>query len=938
MLNGTIDPALIARCERVACGCAIAVMVIGIAVLLGWWLQIDVLTGAVQGRPPAKPNTGLGFILAGLSLLASMRRKPGSGWGTLHLSLAGALTVLGALTGIEHLTDWNLGFDTLLYDPAQRSHGFIPTPRMAFATSISFILTGLALLGLDSRARMASCAAALGSSVIGVLALMGYVFGVPALFQADPYSAVALPTAVALVAINIGILHARPRRRPIAVLISRTVGGVMARRLLPLAVTAPFLLGWLSIRGEAAGLYDARFGIALLSLIYVVLFTALIWHTAESLRRSDHRRLSAELERRQQQSQLAGIIETAMDAIVMVDSTQRVVLFNPAAEEMFGRSTVDVLGAPLDILLPQRFREAHREHVGAFANDAMGRKGRVGTIVGVRANGEEFPIEASLAHVQVDGEHYLTAILRDDTERREVMEALRASEKRESMRAADLSTLLDAAPAAVWMALDAEAADVRGNKVLYEWLQLPEGINIAPYLPYGGKRSNIRLLKNGVDIPVSQLPLKRAAAGFEVRDYEYQLVSADGTSRHLLGNATPLLDEWGRPRGAISAFVDITARYEAEVAMTTARTEAERANNAKSRFLAAASHDLRQPLSALALYITVLEDKLSAADLPVATNMKACVSSLSELLTDLLDLSKLEAGVITPNACTFSVAELLADQISMHAPEADLKGLRLDCRPARRMARTDPVLFRRILGNLIDNAIRYTDQGGVLVACRRRRGKTWIEVWDTGIGIAEDKTGEIFEEFRQLHDEARTRGSGLGLAIVAKAAALLGLEISVRSRPGRGSVFAIELPLVYEVFQAETDGGDFSYRPLGIGLVEDNLLVREAMASALQNVGHRVLAVATGAELCAELEAFQPDIVVSDYRLAQGETGFDVITAARALLKRNLPSIIITGDTDPRLMRSMAARGIVVLHKPLDMETLQAYLHDMTSEEPIEAG
>ncbi|WP_172642445.1 ATP-binding protein [Azoarcus sp. KH32C] len=912
--------------------------VIGITALLGWWLQVDVLTGAVHGWVPMKPNSALGFILAGLSLSAAMRRKDASGWRTLHLSLASALTLLGVLTCIEHLTGWNPGIDALLYDPTERSHGLIPTARMAFATATSFVLTGLALLGMDSRARAASYAVALAGGLIGALALMGYVFGIPALFRADAYSSVALPTAVAFIAINMGILHARPRRRPIAVLISQTVGGMMARRLLPLAVTAPFLIGWLCIRGEVAGLYPSDFGVALLSLVYVVLFATLIWHTAETLRRADHQRLSAELERRQQQLQLAGIIESAMDAIIMVDSMQRIVLFNPAAEEMFGRSTVDVLGTQLDILLPQRFHVAHREHLGSFPGGTADRKGRVGTIFGVRANGKEFPIEASLAHVQVDGENYLTAILRDDTARREVMEALRASEKRESMRAADLSALLDAVPAAVWMALDPEATEVRGNKLLYEWLQLPEGVDITPYLPYGDGRRSIRLLKNGEDIPVSQLPLKRAAAGAEVRGYEYQLVTSDGMSRHLLCNATPLLDEWGRPRGAISACVDITARHEAEVAMTTARTEAERANNAKSRFLAAASHDLRQPLSALALYTTVLEDRLPPADQPLIASMKACVSSLSELLTDLLDLSKLEAGVITPNVCTFSIAELLADQISVHAPEADLKGLRLDCRPARRMARTDPVLFRRIIGNLIDNAIRYTDRGGVLVACRRRRGKAWIEVWDTGIGIAEDKTGEIFEEFRQLHDEARTRGSGLGLAIVAKAAALLGLEISVRSRPGRGSVFAVELPLVYEVFLPETDAEHFSYRPLGIGLVEDNLLVREAMASALQNVGHRVLAVATGAELCAGLEAFQPDIVVSDYRLAQGETGFDVITAARALLKRSLPAIIITGDTDPKLMRSMAARGIVVLHKPLDMETLQAYLHDVTSEDTVDAG
>lgn len=157
--------------------------------------------------------------------------------------------------------------------------------------------------------------------------------------------------------------------------------------------------------------------------------------------------------------------------------------------------------------------------------------------------------------------------------------------------------------------------------------------------------------------------------------------------------------------------------------------------------------------------------------------------SLSDLLTDLLDLSKLDAGVVTPNLSDFAIAEMMDNLVSVHGPEAQLKNLDLRCAPSRLVARTDVVLFRRMLGNLLANALRYTERGSVLIGCRRLNGK----VWDTGMA-------EIFEEFKQLGDD-RQRGSGLGLAIVAKSAALLGLQIRVRSWPGRGSMFAVEMPL-----------------------------------------------------------------------------------------------------------------------------------------------
>lgn len=293
------------------------------------------------------------------------------------------------------------------------------------------------------------------------------------------------------------------------------------------------------------------------------------------------------------------------------------------------------------------------------------------------------------------------------------------------------------------------------------------------------------------------------------------------------------------------------------------------------------------------------------------------------------DVSKLEADVVIPIVKNFAIGDLFDTMASVHAPEALLKGLRLRFVPCPWTCITDLVLLRRALEHLIENALRYTECGGVLVACRRRLGKTWIEVWDSGIGIATDQTQEILDEFKQLGDGTRNKGSMRGLTIVAKTtAAQLGLEISVRSRAGRGSVFAIEIHVL--VVPALAVEHAMKGRSLRIALVDDNEIVREALVEILQLLGHQVVATATKAALLEELAQLQPDIVLSDYRLTEGETGFDVITAVRARLGPEFPALLITSDTDPKLLRNMNAHGIVVMHKSLNLETLRATLENLT--------
>ncbi|MGE5466460.1 MAG: ATP-binding protein [Ignavibacteria bacterium] len=384
------------------------------------------------------------------------------------------------------------------------------------------------------------------------------------------------------------------------------------------------------------------------------------------------------------------------------------------------------------------------------------------------------------------------------------------------------------------------------------------------------------------------------------------------------------------------AVTDVTARKlaeaernRAEEELRSAKVEAERANAAKSRFLAAASHDLRQPLSALSLYVGTLEETLPPSARDLAQNMRQCVSGLSELLSDLLDLSKLEAGAIVPKVCDFSLDSVLAKVMSSLEPKARSKRLVLRYRYGGKFGHTDPVLFRRIVTNLVSNAVRYTERGGVLIGCRRRDGRDWLEVWDTGIGIPPDKTGEIFEEFKQLGNPGRNReqGTGIGLTIVAKEAALLGLRVRMASKLGRGSMFAVELPPGKPV--APAPARTEYHRPLRIALVEDNAEVARALCYSLEALGHVPVISPTSAETLRRLAGQVPDVVVSDYRLGR-ETGYDAIAAVRAAFGEALPAMLITAETDAALMRQMAKSGIAVQHKPLDIATFCATLAELT--------
>lgn len=350
------------------------------------------------------------------------------------------------------------------------------------------------------------------------------------------------------------------------------------------------------------------------------------------------------------------------------------------------------------------------------------------------------------------------------------------------------------------------------------------------------------------------------------------------------------------------------------------------------RLLAAASHDLRQPLQAIGLWIELLQERVQDADTRrVLDRVKDTARSAEQVVDGLLDIARLDLGAVSGETTDVVVDELLDHLESQFAPLALAKGLTLRVRPSSAVIRSDPALLERVLANFLSNAIRYTEHGSILLGCRRRRGRLSIQVLDTGPGIPTESLGDVFREFVQLRStrSARPGGAGLGLSIASRIANLLGCPLDVASQPGRGSRFSIDVPLGTPLAATEPDRVpddlDGVIRGAFVVYVEDDPAQREAMADLLENWGcHALIAESQDAAL-AGLEAHlrTPDLIICDYRLDGGPDGRRTLEAIRRQLGQAVSGLILSGERSDVLRASLAAGGIALLCKPVAPDVLR---------------
>jgi len=366
------------------------------------------------------------------------------------------------------------------------------------------------------------------------------------------------------------------------------------------------------------------------------------------------------------------------------------------------------------------------------------------------------------------------------------------------------------------------------------------------------------------------------------------------------------------------------------------------ANLAKSRFLAAASHDLRQPLHALNLFVAQLRSEKDPAEKGrVIARIDAAVAAMNELFNALLDMSKLDAGVLAPSIAEFPVDHLLKRIETTFTAAARQKGLRLRIVASSAWIRSDFILLERVMLNIVSNAVQYTKRGGVIVGCRRRGDHVRIEVWDSGVGIPADQQRNVFGEFFQLGtpDGDRRGGLGLGLALVDRLCHLLDHPIELSSTPGRGSRFSVSVPSVASPPRA----AEPSLVPVDVAdplsgklvvVIDDDALVLDGMRGVLRGWGCRVVTAATDDAAIASLaeDGQAPDLIISDYRLNNGRTGIEAIARLRGAVGVSIPAFLISGDTAPERLREASASGHHLLHKPVLPMTLRALVGQLMRE------
>lgn len=536
----------------------------------------------------------------------------------------------------------------------------------------------------------------------------------------------------------------------------------------------------------------------------------------------------------------------------------------------------------------------------------------------------------------------------DITERYQHAEALSESERW-------IRLITDHVPALIAY-LNADLVYEFTNKVYEEWYCWPRGVMLGQSLREVHSEEHYQRLETYVE---------RALAGESVT-FECPEININNQERYMLRSYVPNRLASGEVVGIFVLIRDITERRrtaealhqayqnleqrvrERTTELTTlnsqllreidersrvesrlreAKLEAEQANLSKTKFLAAVSHDLLQPLNAARLFTSaLLERREPVANAILVRNVSNSLEDVENLLGTLVDISKLDAGVIKADIAPFALSELLENLAVEFAQVAISEGLRLEFVPCSALVRSDIQLLARILRNLLSNAIRYTTTGRVVLGCRRHRQRLSIEVWDTGIGIAENKLEEIFQEFKRgdVQRPHQDRGLGLGLAIVEKIAGILGHKISVRSTPGKGSMFAVEVPLTLSAPKPQiqlpmTEPMLERLRGARIWVLDNDAAICAGMRTLLESWGCQVVTALSEQDLARQVENYHSDadLLIADYHLDNDKNGVDAVATINARRGSPLPALMITANYSNELKLQMRELGHTLMHKPV---------------------
>jgi len=605
------------------------------------------------------------------------------------------------------------------------------------------------------------------------------------------------------------------------------------------------------------------------------------------------------------------LLDASWEAIVVANSDGDITYVSTQAERLFEYDAGELLGQKIEVLLPDAFRKQHEKHRASYSKSPRSRPLVAGLdLKGKCKGGRVFDAEIALTPIETAEGLLVASTVRDIT----------ADNTSESY----FRNILESAPDAMIIIdhygkiaiVNGQAEEMFGysrEEMLGQEIELllPEALHDKHLSHRARYAREPHLRPMGLDMELHGR--RKDGSVFPVEISLSPVTSASGFF-------------------VSSVIRDVTTRKKMERDLISARQAAERANKANTAFLAAASHDLRQPVQALSLLNGALRRTVEGPlALEMVESQQHSLDAMTNLLNSLLDISRLDAGAIEPEFEEFPIQRLvdrLSAEFSRQAMQKKLKFNACDCST---IVRSDPNLLGEIIQNLVSNAIQYTDKGSVTLSCYENDGYLRVGITDTGIGIEPDQIDEIFQEFYQIKTPGQDKeGFGLGLAIVKRMADLLDHKVSVRSDPGRGSTFSVFMPVVARPRAAkEKDSGtsvDDVETPVSglIILIEDDVQVANAWGLLLEAEGFGVATAASAKEARALVEHLDspPELIISDFHLLDGSTGVEAVAEIRRQFDKNIPAFIVSGDTSKMVQEARSTENCAIMNKPVNTNHL----------------
>jgi PAS domain S-box-containing protein len=747
-------------------------MAFGVAVLVGWQIDSPRLKAILPGHVAMNPATAVGFLCLAASLWLQRRESPGRlswRWGQ---GFALAAVVLAANTLFVYLIGEGFRLDQWLFH-AQLEQDVTPN-RMAPNTALNFLLLGTSLLLMGSASRRMqwlSRVLALPAGFLAFLVALGYLYQAASFTRVgESFIPMALNTALAFLLVTGGILAARPDRGFITLICSDHLGGRMLRRLLPVLVTAPVLMGWFRLWAQPIWGYDASFGAGMLVAGIIAITTVLLWWNSGVLDRVEAALSDSE-------AKLRTLIDTSPDLITIRDREGRFLLANPAVARMMGRPLGEILGKrDSELLGAESVRRMREQDQLVIASESPAEY----TIAICRPGGDERVYDSSkYPYYSAEGELIgVIAISRDVTERKQMEAELRLTQQR-------IRAVLENSPVFLFN------VDREGRVLLAKGKGL-QSLELNPTELTGHE-----ITEAFHAFPAFAEAYRRALEGASFR----AALDAGETSFDVW--FTPLRgDEDGQVLGVIGVATDVSERKRLEAQLRAQYEKLKELDKLKGDFVNAVSHDLRTPLTSILGYAEFLEDEvggsLSEQQKSFVAQIEKSSKRLEGMVNDLLDFARLDAGTFRLHCEEGDLVSRVRELVDSMRPQAEAHRQELLTElPERPIIRVlDPQRIDRVLSNLIGNALKFTpEKGRITVRLREEDAGTLCEVADTGIGIAPEDIPKLFQRFTQLAAGARMKaGTGLGLSISKAQVEAHGGTVGVRSEPGKGSTFWFRLP------------------------------------------------------------------------------------------------------------------------------------------------